>query len=152
MVHRHEHVQGHFSGCELRLLDPRLSTACWYAPWRTFLQRRVILTSDLTWHRPDGSTHRIPAGESSDGASVPVWAMPFLPSRFDTLEAGIYHDHLCRAGHDLQWCDAEFRQALKALGVSATYSWLMYMGLRLASPWRNRSRYSWLAFWSWLRR
>lgn len=104
-----------------------------------------MLQDPLVWERPDGSTYVIPQGTISDGPSFPLFIQPLLPSRLENMEAGILHDHLCRNKDiPLQWADAEFRQALQALGVSPLTAWLCYLGLRLAAPFRRGEEWSWL--------
>jgi hypothetical protein len=105
------------------------------------------LLVDLVWTRPDGTEYVIPAGSITDGPSIPLWLQPFLPDRGETFEAGALHDYLCSDPEiPLSWADAEFRQALRACGVSAIYAYVCYVGLRLAAPWRSGTAYFALPF------
>ena len=106
----------------------------WFSPWRTFLTRTVLLEVPLTYTRPDGTICTIPAGFASDGPSFPVFLDWLLPSRFDAMESGIYHDYLCRVrNYALSWVDGEFREALHSQGISPTMASLCYLGLRFAA-------------------
>jgi len=136
--------KGKFSSCVVRCLPPKKSRG-WLNPFRTFLPRRVFLVEPLTWTRPDGSQYTVSPGTTSDGPSFPLFLQPFLPSRIENIEAGILHDKLCRDPEiPLQWADAEFRQALQALGNSPFIAWVCYLGLRIASPFRRGHEWSWL--------
>lgn len=117
--------------------------AGWYLPFRSFLPRKILLLEELEWEDPNGVKTIIPKGVTSDGASVPLIFQALLPSRLETMEAGILHDWLCRRGVDLAWADAQFRVALRSLGVNGFYAYVMYAALRIASPWRNRDNYAW---------
>lgn len=121
-------VHGTFSSLHVTLEPPNKKKR--YSPWRVFLCRKAILTEKLVFTRPDGSSFTVPEGVHSDGSSIPVILQPFLPSRLDTMEAGIYHDYLCRQGYPQQWCDQEYRSALLALNVPRFYSYILYLALR----------------------
>ena len=141
---------GTFSKCTVSYLPIRPDGRWFFLPFRTFLSRKVILESPLTFTRPDGSSHTVPAGTVSDGPSVPLVLAPLLPSRQRIMESGIYHDDLSRK-YDLAWADAEFRLALKAQAIPPFYALLMYLGLRVVSPKRScksgrRSSWGWL-YW-----
>ena len=130
-----------FSQCLVEILPPRGRPPRWYAPWRTFLSARVRLLQALVYRDPEGHEHCVPMGTLSDGSSVPMFLAPFAPDRLETLPEGILHDWLCGCGYRLSYCDAIYRQALIDRGVvSGLYAYLYYLGLRLASPWRRRSK------------
>jgi hypothetical protein len=115
----------------------------WRRPMRVFLRRRVRLTRPLQWRDPWGASYEVPAGFETDGASVPMLLAPAFPSRFDTLEAGVLHDWLCSAcGEEMGLADMIFRRALLDLGVRPMTAWLMWAGLRVASPFRGRGQRS----------
>ena len=142
---------GTFSKCTVSYLPIRPGGRRFFLPCRTFLTRKVILESPLTFTRPDGSHHTVPAGFVSDGPSVPLLLAPLLPSRQRIMESGIYHDDLCRKKHDLAWADGEFRLALKAQSIHPCYALVMYLALRVVSPKRScksdrRSSWGWL-YW-----
>jgi len=121
-----------FSECRVRFLPTRQTK--WFSPFRTFLERQVELLDNLVYTRPDGSLCVIPKGTVSDGPSFPVFLAWLCPSRLRVMEAGIYHDHLCRIlKKDIAWADGEFRQALVSQGVPRHVAYRCYLGLRLAA-------------------
>lgn len=140
---------GRFSPCNVMLTPP--TPVAWYSPWRVFRRRRVILCNPLVYSDPRGKLEKVPAGFKSDGASVPAILSPFLPSQIDTMEAAILHDWLCGLESvPNSYADAVFRTALRANDISGFYAWIMYAGLRIASPFRNNSDWNWLNAAKWI--
>ena len=89
------------------------------------------LREDLTY---GGLT--VPAGFSSDGASVPrfFWRIVFPPGDTKALRAAFLHDWIYRT-HPEGWsraaADNLFRKVLAADGVPRTSAELAYLGVRL---------------------
>lgn len=134
------------------LYQPVKVSESYFLPTRVFLNREQVLVESLVFRRPDDSQYIIPKGTLSDGPSFPLLLSPFLPARSRVMEAGFYHDHLCRSCYDLAWCDSEFMLSLKALKINPFYAYLCYLSLRIASPWRKQgsSKYSWMNVVKWI--
>ena len=78
----------------------------------------------------------VPAGFSSDGASVPrfFWRIVFPPGDQKALRAAFLHDWIYRthpAGWSREAADNLFRKLLIEDGVSQTSAGLAYWGVRL---------------------
>ncbi len=117
------------------------------SPFRTFKTAKVKLADELVWTDPEGHRHTVPAGFESDGASVPAAFQPFAPDFLDILRSGILHDRLCSCPDvPLRYADAIFRQAMVSEGVMPIYALLLYLALRIASPWRKHNQFFWLPF------
>lgn len=82
----------------------------------------------------------IPAGFTSDGASVPRWLWRLYPPFGKYLKAAVVHDWFCVLGHagesPISSVDAAkvFREAMKACGVNKWRRNKMYWAVRTFGP------------------
>ena len=82
----------------------------------------------------------IPAGFTSDGASVPRFLWRIYPPFGKYLEAAVVHDWFCVLGHagespiDSVAAAKVFREAMKACGVNKWRRNKMYWAVRLGGP------------------
>lgn len=74
----------------------------------------------------------VPAGFETDFASVPRWAMPFIPIMGKAAKAAVVHDFLCENRGSLAKAriDAIFLEAMEVLGVSWLRRTLMFLAVR----------------------
>jgi hypothetical protein len=106
---------------------------------------RWVLTSPLTYVSSKYDAFIVPAGFSTDFASIPrvLWTAVGHPSGL-WGPAAVLHDHEYAAGKvtraEADWL---FRDAMEALGVSRARRWTLYLGVRSGGwlAWRrHRSR------------
>lgn len=88
----------------------------------------------------------IPAGFSTDFASVPAVFVWLIPRYGVYTKAAVLHDFLCCDGAEVNRADADgiFRRALRELGVSLIRRWMMWAAVRVQSrlseaTWRQRA-------------
>jgi len=113
------------------------------------------LTRPLTYRTAAGDTITVPAGMSTDLASIPRWARVALPPDGPWLKAAVIHDFLYRtSGTCRRWkaspsgcsraapysreeADRILDEAMAALGVSAGQRAIIFTAVRLggASGW-----------------
>jgi hypothetical protein len=94
--------------------------------WKLAHEWRVIFNGDLI---------KLPAGFSTDGASIPRFLWRVCGSPLDTprLFAALVHDYLYRTGGtsaDRKRADTIYREMQKKLGISAWKAGLEYYALR----------------------
>jgi hypothetical protein len=83
---------------------------------------------------------RIPAGFTSDGASVPRLLWRLFPPFGKYLEAAVVHDYFCVLGHrgespiNSVAAAKVFKEAMRVCGVAAWRVHLMYLGVRIGGP------------------
>ena len=83
---------------------------------------------------------RIPAGFTSDGASVPRFLWRLFPPFGKYLEAAVVHDWFCVLGHagkspiDSVTAAKVFKEAMIVCGVPKWKVHLMYLGVRVGGP------------------
>jgi Protein of unknown function (DUF1353) len=106
--------------------------------------------------RYDGKTQSftVPAGSSTDFASVPRAFVWFLPKYGRYTKAAILHDHLWRvavpAGElSLPDADGIFRRAMRELEVPFLRRWFMWAAVRIGALAKPAGRTAWLRE-SWL--
>ena len=96
------------------------------------------LVEDLVYKGRD-DTFTVPAGFTTDFASVPQLFLWLVPRSGKYTKAAVLHDYLSRelvpAG-GISRCDADglFRRTMRDLGVSALRRWLMWTAVRFSSP------------------
>lgn len=74
----------------------------------------------------------IPAGVSTDGASVPRLLQNLFPRYDKYLPACLVHDYMYGSGlHTKKEADDLFKNNLKRLGISTPIRWCMYWSVRL---------------------
>ncbi len=76
---------------------------------------------------------------TTDGASIPGWAQPFIGEPFEQsyLKAAILHDHYCYKENNVRpWRDVHrmFYDALIASGVNRVKARIMYLAVRTFGP------------------
>lgn len=85
-----------------------------------------------------GASFTVPAGFTTDLASVPRLLWPLFP-RDDPhyAAAAVLHDRLCTTpGFYRHTADAIFLEAMGVLGVAAWRRWTMYVGVRAQATFR----------------
>lgn len=108
--------------------------------------RKCRLANDITYNDPNGLTWKAskrgsdadPAIQTglTDGASIPVWAQPFIGKPFDKsyIKAAVVHDHYCYAeNHVRSWRKTHrmFYNALIDSGVPVDKAKVMYFAVYL---------------------
>jgi uncharacterized protein DUF1353 len=100
-------------------------------------KRECTLKYDLRYRDPKGKDWLAAADNKTDGASIPVWAQPFIGDPFDEsyIKAAVIHDHYC-GRHVRPWRDTHrvFYDALIELGVTVAKAKLMYYAVYLGGP------------------
>lgn len=102
------------------------------------------LEQSLVYHVGEigGRAVVVPQGFISDGPSVPRFLWAILPVWGKWSRAGILHDYLCcliawghphPAAPDRNAADRIFLEAMGVLGVSVSWSSLLYLGVRLGT-------------------
>lgn len=95
------------------------------------------LTYDFKYKDPNDMEWQAAAQNTTDGASIPVWARPFIGEPFDRafIQAAVIHDHYCDR-HVRGWRPTHrvFYDALLELGVGTAKAKLMYYGVYLGGP------------------
>lgn len=84
----------------------------------------------------------VPAGFTTDFASVPRIPLAFLLTGDTAHEAAVVHDWLYVTGiYDRATADAIFREAMAAMGEPVVKNWLMWAGVRLGGwvPWSRHN-------------
>ena len=84
----------------------------------------------------------VPAGFTTDFASVPRIPLAFLLTGDTAHEAAVVHDWLYTTGiYSRSTSDAIFREAMKAMGEPVVKNWLMWAGVRLGGwvPWNRHN-------------
>jgi len=111
------------------------------------------LVNDITYNDPAGLTWKAskrdpnadPAMQTglTDGASIPIWAQPFIGKPFDQsyIKAAVVHDHYCYVeNHVRSWRKTHrmFYNALRDLGVPDDKAKVMYFAVYLGgSRWTS---------------
>ncbi len=102
--------------------------------------RPVCLTSDLIFQSTDSDTITVPAGFSSDLASIPRLARPLIGVLERHAPAAVVHDWLyLRGGVSRRAADRIFLTAMATMGVGRLRRWVMYAAVRLGGRkiWRR---------------
>lgn len=103
--------------------------------WRTladFLVQLLLPLEGLQPGEPSAHLFVIPAGYETDFASVPRLPLAYLVAGNTAHKAALLHDYLYASGeHPRAWCDAVFRAAMQAEGLSWWRRGLMWLGVRL---------------------
>jgi secreted trypsin-like serine protease len=99
-----------------------------------FQQTRDVAWESDAWPGPSG-----PQSGTTDGASIPGWAQPFVGGPWDEsyLKAAILHDHYCYKENNVRsWQDTHrmFYDAMIASGVPAAKANIMYFAVRTFGP------------------
>ncbi len=90
------------------------------------------------------SGHCVPAGFTTDGASVPRALWPIFPPVGTYFIATIVHDHALASGCGWTYSNRLFERALRALGVRAWRRFVMVNGVRANGAWQHlRHRLGW---------
>lgn len=97
------------------------------------------LTYNLQYKDSSEVVWQADAQDTTDGASIPAWAQPFIGKPFDKsyIKAAVIHDHYCDPKHIVRpWRQTHrvFYDALVELGVSSVKSKLMYYAVYLGGP------------------
>lgn len=113
------------------LSQAQLETA---APGQFILSRRLI------WRDAEFGTIVVPAGTTTDFASIPqaLRNLPIFDVNGVSRRPAILHDYLYHRGGE-SWdrlrADNLLRVALRAEGMSAAAAWLYYAGVRIGGRW-----------------
>lgn len=93
-----------------------------------------ILVRDLTYVGKH-ETFVVPAGLTTDFASVPRPFVWLLPPYGAYTKAAVLHDYLCRPEAAISRADADglFRRAMRELDVPVVRRWMMWAAVRLGS-------------------
>src|SRR5438128_8684285 len=92
----------------------------------------------------EGNTHTftVPAGSSTDFASVPGLFQWLLPRSGRYTKAAVLHDSLWRGKSSVSVsrsdADGIFRRAMSELGVPFLRRWVMWAAVRWDSLWKSR--------------
>lgn len=79
-----------------------------------------------------GRTVTVPDGFETDLASVPRLPLVYLVMADHGDEAAVIHDYLYSTrAESRKTCDAVFREACGAMGLSGWRSWAMWLGVRV---------------------
>jgi hypothetical protein len=79
-----------------------------------------------------GKTYTVPAGFTTDFASVPRLPLVFLLAGDTAHTAAVVHDYLYRTGYEWRAvADEVFKEAMEAEDVPGWQRWLMYAGVRV---------------------
>lgn len=96
------------------------------------------LLKTFTYHGKHES-FLVPAGQTTDFASVPKFMTWLLPRYGKWTKAAILHDHLWRTGKvSKKDADGIFRRALRELDVPLHKRWAMWSAVRLTSIFKYR--------------
>lgn len=91
---------------------------------------------------------QVPAGQTTDFASVPRIFVWFLPRYGRYTKAAILHDYLWgeKVPKGMSRLDADglFRQAMRELNVSFLRRWIMWAAVRWAALFKSDGRAGWL--------
>lgn len=91
------------------------------------LNRALRYHSDVT-----NKTYTVPRHFNTDFASVPRLPVAYYLAGNTAHQAAVVHDWLYRTGAEPRTvCDAIFREAMAATGISAWRRWLMWAGVRI---------------------
>lgn len=90
------------------------------------------LLAPLVYRCAAGYEITVPAGATTDFASVPWGLWNLLPKMGEHNRAAVLHDCLYRTGAVFRAeADSLFLEAMKASGVSAWKRWIMWGGVRV---------------------
>lgn len=95
------------------------------------------LTYNLIYKDPKKIEWQADAQDSTDGATIPAWAQPFIGKPFDKsyIKAAVIHDHYCvRQVRPWRQTHRVFYDALVELGIDSVKSKLMYYAVYLGGP------------------
>lgn len=97
------------------------------------------LLAPFSYLDPDHGFIGVPAGFTTDFASVPRWPLTFALLGQYGHAAAVVHDCLYRNGSLLRKdADRVFLNALRSSGIARWRAWLMYAGVRIGGS----SRYN----------
>jgi len=100
-------------------------------------QLECTVKNEFGYVDSEGTGWQAMAGVKTDGASIPIWAQPFVGGQFDRqfIRASVIHDHYCKR-HVRDWRKTHwvFYDALLADNVSKEKALLMYYAVYLAGP------------------
>jgi uncharacterized protein DUF1353 len=95
------------------------------------------IKTDFRYKDPTGIEWLTKAGDTTDGASIPFWAQPFVGQPFDKMfiKAAVIHDHYCDR-HVRPWRQTHrvFYDGLAESGVGIPKAKLMYYAVYLFGP------------------
>ena len=98
---------------------------------------KCTIKSDFEYKDPAGVRWQTKAQDKTDGASIPVWAQPFVGTPFtkEYIKAAVIHDHYCDR-HVRPWRQTHkvFYDALISSGVSVERAKLLYYAVYLGGP------------------
>jgi len=81
--------------------------------------------------------HRVPAGFTTDGASVPRAFWPIFPPVGTDFVAAIVHDHALASGLGWKHSNRLFDRAMRELGVRPWRRVVMVNAVRLNGAWQH---------------
>jgi hypothetical protein len=99
--------------------------------------REIRLLKRLTFTDKRGVSWRVPAGYTSDGASIPrvFWSVVGAPLSGRYRDAAIVHDYFCeKRSHPWERVHAMFYEASLAGGVEPSLAWAMYQVVHHLGP------------------
>ncbi|TPM21721.1 DUF1353 domain-containing protein [Mesorhizobium sp. B2-3-5] len=99
------------------------------------------LNKPFVYRDPNGLDWTVPAGEVTDGASIPQFAWSIVGGPFDGpyLDAAIIHDYYCcTKSREYYSTHHAFWMGMRAASVSDTMAYIMWSAVRFGGP----------AFWS----
>ncbi|WP_434456496.1 DUF1353 domain-containing protein [Stutzerimonas urumqiensis] len=90
------------------------------------------LLAPFSYLDPDHGLIEVPAGFTTDFASVPRWPLTFALLGQYGHAAAVLHDWLYSSGNlSREAADRVFLNALRSSGIANWRSWLMYAGVRI---------------------
>lgn len=100
-------------------------------------QNQCTLTYDFKYKDPGGVVWQAAANNTTDGATIPLWAQSIVGKPFDKMfvRAAVIHDHYCER-HVRPWRQVHrvFYDALIESQVSEKKAKLMYYAVYLGGP------------------
>ncbi|MDE1465311.1 DUF1353 domain-containing protein [Spartinivicinus poritis] len=98
-------------------------------------KRKWVLTEELKYYSAQYQTITVPAGFTTDLASIPRLLWSVFPPDGPYLEAAVLHDYLYSKQPALdisrKQADKVFLKAMRALGVPGWKRYSIYYGVRL---------------------
>lgn len=121
---------GFLNRLEARLLDESLNL------W-------LILANLLYWSAQAKKTLIVPAGFTTDFASVPRWPLIFWLAGDTARQAAVLHDYLYTTQpYPRKDCDRLFLEAMKSTGIPAWRCYPMYLAVRAGGIfyWKRKAK------------
>lgn len=98
---------------------------------------RMVLLEPFSFVDPDGKEWIVPAGQMTDGASIPRWLWSLVGGPFEGAyrEAAVVHDRYCCTRSESWWrVHRMFYDACVAAGVPDRHAKALYSGVLAGGP------------------